>query len=189
MTSDLEYNDFTNVLQEWELGDDKALNRLIPEIFEALKQRARGVFQEEGGEDVLQATALVNELYLRLVEGNKIQFDSRAHFFVVATRMMRRILVEHARKRQTLKRGQNLQVSLDNASPAYCFDPVTALAVEKALRKMEANHPRTARVLELKMFGELENSEIAQVLQISLATVKREWVDAKKMMFLKLRGF
>ncbi|MDJ0840309.1 MAG: ECF-type sigma factor [Acidobacteriota bacterium] len=183
-----EYTEFTRVLQEWELGDDEALDRLIPEIYEALKHRALGIFKEEMGEGILQATALVNELYLRLAEGNRIQFKSRTHFFVVATRMMRRILVEQARKRQTLKRGQNMNVTLDHIDDAYLFDPDTALAVDKALKKLEIDHPRTARVLELKIFGELENTEIAEALQISPATVKREWADAKRLMFLTLRG-
>jgi len=183
-----EYTEFTKVLQEWELGDDRALDRLIPEIYDALKYRALGVCREETGAGVLQATALINELYLRLAAGNRIQFKSRTHFFVVATRMMRRILVEHARKRKTLKRGQNMNVTLDNVDDAYPFDPDTALAVDKALKKLEIDHPRTARVLELKIFGELENTEIAEALQISLATVKRDWADAKVQMFLILRG-
>lgn len=183
-----EYTEFTKVLKEWELGDDEALSNLIPEIYDSLKHRALGVFREEMGEGVLQATALVNELYLRMAAGNRIQFHNRVHFFVVATRMMRRILVEHARKRQTLKRGQNMNVTLDNVDEAVLCDPDTALAVDKALKKLEEDRPRTARVVELKIFGEMENTEIAEALEISLATVKREWADAKVQMFLILRG-
>ena len=181
--------EITVLLQEWGKGEDHALNQILPMVYSELHAQARRIFSDEGGENLLQATALVNEAYLRLAQGSKIHFESRAHFFALASRMMRRILVEQARKRHAQKRGSGLLVSLDDRETGLAkssMDAETVLSLDKALSSLEKTSPRTARVLELKIFGEMEIREIAEILELSPATIKREWRRAKQQLFLVL---
>ena len=177
----------TRLLHEWGGGRSEALEELVPMVYKELHQQARRCFHERG-ESLLQATALVSEVYLRLASSKQIEFQDREHFFCIAGRMMRRILVEHARKRLTAKRGGNLTVTLDERvdAPALEMDLPMIISLEAALDELEKKHPRQARILEWKVFAGMENREIANVLGISLATVKREWVQAKQRIFLIL---
>lgn len=179
----------TLLLQDWERGEVDALDRLVPAVYRELRAIAGNYFQAEKGQ-TLCATALVNEVYLRLAEGERIAFRDREHFFCLAGRMMRRILVEHARKRLTRKRGGELRVTLDDHNEPGAFptmDLPTMITLGDGLDALEKEQPRAAQILELRIFAGLNNSEIAEVTQLSLATVKREWTLAKQRLFLFMR--
>lgn len=181
------YLEVTRLLHEWGGGRSGALEELVPMVYKELHQQAKRCFHERG-ENLLQATALVSEVYLRLAGSKQIEFQDREHFFCIAGRMMRRILVEQARKRLTAKRGGNLTVTLDERidAPAMEMDLPMIISLETALDKLEKDYPRQARILEWKVFAGMGNREIANVLEISLATVKREWAQAKQRIFLIL---
>ncbi len=185
--------EITVLLREWGKGEDHALHQLLPLVYEELHALAKRVFSAERGENVLQTTALVHEVYMRLVQGGKIQCESRVHFFALASRMMRRILVEHARKRLAQKRGGEplitIDESMDSAPIPGELRADTVLLLDKAISCLDKSYPRAARVLEWKVFGELEHREIGEVMGLSTTTVKREWARAKQQLFLVLKGY
>jgi RNA polymerase sigma factor (TIGR02999 family) len=172
--------DVTQLLLAWSRGEEEALHALIPLIYRELRQRARRYMGRERPGHTLQTTALINEAYLRLVSSNPVAWESRSHFFAVAACMMRRILVDHARARRSLKRGgEGRPVSLDeellvSASPAR--DLVT---LDDALEALSALDARKGRVVELRFFGGLSVEETAGVLKVSSQTVLRDWKLAK----------
>jgi RNA polymerase sigma factor (TIGR02999 family) len=172
--------DVTQLLLAWSRGEEEALHALIPLIYRELRQRARRYMGRERPGHTLQTTALINEAYLRLVSSNPVAWESRSHFFAVAACMMRRILVDHARTRRSLKRGgEGRPVSLDeellvSASPAR--DLVT---LDDALEALSALDARKGRVVELRFFGGLSVEETAGVLKVSSQTVLRDWKLAK----------
>ena len=183
-----EPGEITQLLNKWSDGDPQALNELVPMVYGHLRALAGGYLGRESQERTLQATALVNEVYLRL-EGKTISFTDRDHFFRATARMMRRLLVSKARSRQSLKRGQDAVKTLDlleKEPEDGGLDLETLLTVEEALGRLESRFPRLARIVELRVFLGLENHEIGEVLNISLATVKREWVVAKRRLFATL---
>ena len=187
----MQSNDFgevTLLLNKWSSGDSEVLNELLPLVYDHLRRLAGGYLRRESHEQTLQATALVNEIYLRL-EGKTICFTDRDHFFRVITRMMRRMLVSSARHRHSLRQGQDLNETLDllvNDPLDDKLDLETLLVVEDALGRLETRFPRLARIVELRVFVGLKNDEIGEVLDISLATVKREWTLAKRRLFVAL---
>jgi len=145
-----------------------------------LHRLARRYMKRERPGHTLQATALVNEAYLRLVEVKRVQWQSRAHFFAMAARMMRRILVDHARARDNSKRGGDVsRVSLDEAVVVSSEPEHDLLGLDEALRRLEAVHPRKGQVVELRFFGGLSLEETAEALHVSIDTVKRDWRFAK----------
>jgi RNA polymerase sigma factor (TIGR02999 family) len=168
------------LLLAWEAGEASAFDRLVPLVHAELRRLARRYMRRERSGHTLQATALINEAYVRLIEGKQVRWQNRAHFFAVAARMMRRILVDSARARGNAKRGGDVQrVALDQVvlvSPQVGEDLV---ALDEALQKLEIAHPRKSRVVELKFFGGLNLDEVAEALQISRDTVKRDWRFAK----------
>jgi RNA polymerase sigma factor (TIGR02999 family) len=172
--------DVTQLLLAWSRGEEEALHALIPLIYRELRQRARRYMGRERPGHTLQTTALINEAYLRLVSSNPVAWESRSHFFAVAACMMRRILVDHACTRRSLKRGgEGRPVSLDeellvSASPAR--DLVT---LDDALEALSALDARKGRVVELRFFGGLSVEETAGVLKVSSQTVLRDWKLAK----------
>lgn len=183
-------NEVTLLLKDWGRGEPEALGKLVPAVYKELRSMAGRHFRGEKEGQTLCATALVNEVYVRMAEGERIVFQDREHFFGIAGRMMRRILVEHARKRLTQKRGGNLKVTLNEETDGAAFgklDLPTMIALNDALESLEQEFPRAARVLEWRVFGGLNNSEIASVSGFSLATVKREWTLAKQRLFVRLR--
>lgn len=183
-------HDVTLLLKDWGRGESEALSKLVPAVYSELRAMAGRYFRTEKDGQTLCATALVNEVYVRMAEGERIIFQDREHFFGIAGRMMRRILVEHARKRLTQKRGGNLKVTLNEDTDGSSFgklDLATMIAVNDALESLEQEFPRAARILEWRVFGGLNNSEIASVSGYSLATVKREWALAKQRLFVRLR--
>jgi len=183
------FAEVTLILHGWERGESDALEKLVPAVYRELRAMAGSYFNMER-EQTLCATALVNEVYVRLAEGERINFQDREHFFCIAGRMMRRILVENARKRLTQKRGGSLQVTLDEQTDIGSFGAIdlpTMITLGDAMDQLEKDHPRAARILEWRIFAGLNNGEIAEVANISLATVKREWTLAKQRLFLYMR--
>ncbi len=170
----------TQLLQEWQAGDRQALDRLIPVVYEELSRQASHYLRHERPGHTLQTTALVHEAYLRLVDAQDVQWQGRAHFFAVAANLMRRILVEHARKKGADKRGGSaIRLALDEAMLVAGAPDVDLLAVDEALEKMEAFDPQQAQIVELRFFSGLSVEETACVLGVSPRTVKRDWSVAR----------
>ena len=170
----------TELLLAWSNGDPSALEQLVPIVYQELRRLARHYMRQERPGHTLEATALVNEAYLRLIDLNRMQWQDRAHFFSVAAQTMRRILVEFARRRHRHKRGgQDQQVALDEAAQVS-QDPKTDLvALNEALCALAAVDARMSQVVELRFFGGLSIEETAEVLRVSPETVMRDWRTAK----------
>jgi RNA polymerase sigma-70 factor, ECF subfamily len=172
--------DVTRLLVEWRGGDPGALDRLIPLVYDELRRVARGYMRDERANHPLQSTALVHEAYLRLVGLDRVDWQSRNQFYAVSARMMRRILVEEARKRDARKRGAEAShVVLDEALVPAPEKGADVLALEDALERLEALDERKARVVELRCFAGLSVAETAEVLGVSEETVFRDWRMAK----------
>lgn len=176
--------DVTQILAEWRNGDSAALNELLPVIYDELRQQADRYLRRESPGHTLQATALVNEAYLRLVDQTSVNWQNRAHFFGAAANLMRQILIQHARAKHAEKRGGAAQkLYLDEVS-ALADNSVNEpnldlLALDDALDELAAVAPQQSRVVELRFFAGLSIEETAEALGISPATVKREWNMAK----------
>ena len=170
----------TKLLIDWRRGNQKALDRLMPIIYEELRRQAHRYMQGQQKGHSLQTTDLINETYLRLLDCSKVSWKNRLHFFAVTARLMRRILVDHARSRNYQKRGGGLErISLDlNQIPAIRHDP-DLVALDDALEALAAEDDRKSRVVELRFFGGLSVEETAEVLGISGQTVMRDWRLAK----------
>jgi RNA polymerase sigma factor (TIGR02999 family) len=176
----------TALLLEWRQGDKGALDRLVPLVYEELRRVARAHLKAERGHS-LQTTALVHEAYFRLVDLDRMTINSRTHFFAVTARLMRQILVDHARKRLAGKRGGGLTiVSLDDVSPAAKTTAVDVLALDEALDQLTSVDARLCHVVELRFFAGLNIDETAEALDVSTATVERDWVVAKAWLFQRL---
>ena len=164
----------TNLLLEWGNGDSSALERLTPIIYHELLRLARARLSRENRDCTLQPTALVHECYLRLADQTRLQWQNRAHFYAVAANTMRRVLIDQARKRKSLKRGQGVQVTLQTGMDVARERGPDVLALDEALQRLAGLDARKSRVIELKFFGGMTSEEIGQVLGISVATVGRE---------------
>jgi len=180
MTDDSrEPTDVTMLLNAWSDGNQNALDELMPVVYQELRKLARSYLRAERPEHTLQPTALVNEAYLRLVDQKNVRWENRRHFFGIAAQLMRRILVDHARKRQSEKRGGGeALIPFEDAKgvPVKAWDLV---ALDDALKDFATIDPRSAKIVELRQFGGLSIDETADVLEISPATVKRDWTLAK----------
>ena len=177
----------TGLLLSWRQGDTAALDRLIPLVYEELRRVAGRRLRGETPEHSLQATALVHEVYLRLVDVDRMTLTSRAHFFGVAATLMRQILVDHARRQRADKRGGGVtMLSLDEASPAAWTSSVDVLALDEALDALSAIDSRQCRVVELRFFAGLKIDETAEALGVSPATAEREWALAKAWLYRQL---
>ncbi len=169
----------TRLLLDWSCGNEAALTSLFPLVYEELRVIAQGHLRHERSAHTLQRTALVHEAFLRLVDQKSVNWQSRAQFFGLASQMMRRILVDHARKRAAAKRGSDpLRVDLDEVLGEADAD-VDFEAFDVLLQRFEAIEPRSGRLVELRFFGGLSIDEAATVLDISVATAKRDWVIAR----------
>ena len=189
MTGPDDRRDVTQLLQDWRGGRQDALDRLMALVYDELHLIASRHMAREWRPGSLQTTALVNEAYLKLVDQRGVDWQNRAHFFAIAATVMRRILVDNARKEQRSKRGSGMPaLSLDDAAerPALTVDSVDTLALDTALTKLEALDPDQARVVELRFFGGLTVEETAEVVGSSPATVKREWALAKGWLYRQL---
>jgi RNA polymerase sigma factor (TIGR02999 family) len=170
----------TDLLREWREGDASALERLIPLVYRELRTLARRCLHGDRAGETLQTTGLVNEAYLRLVRSQRVQWRDRGHFFAVATQLMRRVLVDEARKRSFQKRGANpVRVSLEDAHLAAPERDIDLLALDEAMDALARFAPRKCRVVEMRFFGGLTIEETAAVLGVSADIVKREWRTAK----------
>ena len=179
----------TNLLAAWTGGDDAALDRLTPLVQEELRRIARRHMGHERAGHILQPTALVNEAYLRLIDVRRVRWNDRAHFFAMAARLMRRILVDDARARGYQKRGGGRQqVTLDDQVLGSDDRPTDLVALDDALEALAAIDKRRSRVVELRFFGGLRIEETATVLKISPETVTRDWRLAKVWLLRELRG-
>jgi RNA polymerase sigma-70 factor, ECF subfamily len=179
----------TLLLKEAQSGNKAALDELLPLVYDELRRLAAYHLQRERSDHTLQPTALVHEAYLRLVDQRAVDWQNRAHFFGLAAEMMRRILVNHARARQAAKRGgYETRISLDEVLDWAEQREVDFVALDGALEKLTVLDPQQARIVELKFFGGLSVEEIATLLTISTATVKREWRMAKAWLFQQLGG-
>lgn len=173
-------SDVTRLLMEWSNGSEEALRQLMPLVHGELHRLARRHMRRERPHHTLQPTALVNEAYLRLVDQKEARWESRSHFYSVAANVMRRILVDHARKRLAEKRGGGAEdVSFDEAVGAPGAPRLSPLEVDDALRKLEVLDSRQSRIVELKFFVGLGIEEIANLMNVSPATVVRDWRTAK----------
>lgn len=166
--------DVTNLLLGWSEGDASALERLTPIIYDDLLRLARSRLKREYGNCTLQPTALVHESYLRLADQTKLQCENRAHFYALAANIMRRVLIDHARKRRADKRGGGLRITLKTGMDFAEGRTPDSLVLDEALRKLAEFDERKSRAIELKFYGGMTTEEIALVLGISVATVGRE---------------
>ena len=177
----------TDLLAAWSNGDRDALSRLLPLVYGELQQVARRYLRAERPNHTLQPTALVHEAYEKLVGQDRTQWQNRAHFFAIAAEIMRRILVDHARKGQVGKRGGGaVRVALEESAAVEDRRDVEVLSLDELLTSLTKLDPRQARIVELRYFGGLSIEETAKALEISPATVKREWTVARAWLFRKM---
>ena len=178
----------TELLRAWSQGDGSALDRLVPLVYEELHRLARRYMRQERPDHTLQATSLVNEAYLRLIDVNRVEWRNRAHFLALAAQMMRRILVEFARNRHRQKRGGGaVHVSLDDVHELPNSKDCDLAALSDALTGLGAFDARMSQVVELRFFGGLTVEETADVLNVSPETVMREWKTAKAWLLREIR--
>jgi RNA polymerase sigma factor (TIGR02999 family) len=179
----------TQLLKAWGSGDDNALERLTPVVENELHRIAHRCMAGESPGHTLQTTALVNEVYLRLVNVHAVSWQDRAHFFAISARMMRRILTDFARSRHYQKRGGGaVQVSFDEALVVAPEKNADIMALDQALTRFAALYPRQSQVVELRFFGGLEVEEAAEALKVSPETIKRDWRFAKSWLLRAMNG-
>jgi len=184
-------NDVTQLLKRWRKGSRDAESELMERVQGELRRLAAGYLRHERGGQTLQPTAVVNEAYIRLLPQRGVSWANRAHFFGIAAKMMRRVLVDHARRKRAIKRdaGPGEPVSISGVpSPAREADPVDVLALHTALSELGELDKRQAEIVEMRFFAGLTVEEVAEVLAISPATVKREWATAKMWLRRQMRG-
>lgn len=178
----------TQLLVDWQQGDQSALKKLMPLIYDELRRMAHRYVQHERNGHTLQTTALVNEAYVRLAGQEKPEWQNRSHFFAVTAQVMRHILIDHARRRRYLKHGgQFQQVSMEEAELMSDARAAELIALDEALDELKEFDPRKSRVVELRYFGGLSLEETANALEISVMTVRRDWRAAKAWLFREMR--
>jgi RNA polymerase sigma factor (TIGR02999 family) len=185
-------SDITRLLHEWQEGDKRALEELMPLVYDELRHLASRYLSRERSNHTLQTTALVHEAYMKLAGQRRTDWQSRAHFYGIAAQCMRRILVDHARADDRVKRGRDVAVvQLDDTVAAHVSAPSRAfetLALDRALTTLEAMDREQGRIVELRYFGGLTIEETAAVMGTSPATVKREWAIARAWLYRELSG-
>lgn len=182
--SEGERGEVTQLLVKWALGDQDALENLMPLVYGELKRLAGSYLRRERPDHTLQSAALVNEAYVRLIDQKKVRWQNKAHFFGIAAQMMRRILVDHARGHQAAKRGAGVEMlELNEAVDQVQKQSVNLLGLDEALKTLEKMDPQQGRIVELRFFSGLSIEETAEVLGISPATVKRDWAAARAWLY------
>src|SRR6266699_1140631 len=180
-------NEVTQLLLAWSDGDQAALDKLTPLVYEELRRMAHRYMNRERPGHTMQTTALVNEAYIRLVNRKNVHWENRAHFFAIAAQLMRTILVDHARSHAYQKRGGGSRnITLDEAMVVSQQRAAEVVALDEALKELAAIDPQQSRIVELRFFGGLTIEEIAEVLGLSPATIKREWSPAKAWLYHEL---
>jgi RNA polymerase sigma-70 factor (ECF subfamily) len=187
-TNDAALGDISKLLVAWTGGEQSALDKLTPIVYQELHRLARRYMKGERPGHSLQTTALVNEAYLRLVDYKRMQWQNRAHFFAVSAQVMRRILVEHARRRNLKRGGAVPHVSLDEAAQVVGSRPADLVALDDAMNSLARLDPRKVQVVEMRFFGGLSVEETAEVLKVSSVTVMRDWSTAKAWLYRELSG-
>jgi len=176
-------SEITDLLQRWHAGDRKALDALVPSVYKALERVAHQQLRKERPDHTLQTAALVNEAYLRLVGMNTPPWESRTHFFAIASQLMRQVLIDYARRHRAGKRGGGETISLDDSGLLEGGNnrstDVDILALDEALQTLAQIDDRKAKVVELRFFGGLTFEEVAEILKVSPMTVSRDWTTAK----------
>jgi RNA polymerase sigma factor (TIGR02999 family) len=181
--------DASALLRAWGHGDLGARDNLLPLVYQQLRRSAAAYLRRERGDHTLQPTALVHEAYLRLVGQDRVAWQNRGHFFGVAAQMMRRILVDCARERHAAKRpGAGLRVALDDRIGAVGPPDVEVLLLEQALEELTVLDPRQGQIVELRYFGGLSETEVAETLSVSRSTVTREWQTARAWLYRRITG-
>ena len=182
-------HEITQLLAAWREGNQAALDELYPLVYDELHRLARRYMSRERKGHTLQTTALINEAYVRLVDQRNVQWANRSHFFAISAQIMRRILIDHARRHSYAKRGGGArQVSLDETATMVKGDFSEVLRLDEALKSLAQLDPRRSQVVELRYFGGLNNEEIAGVLKISENTVIRDWNMARAWLYRQLSG-
>ena len=182
-------SEITGLLVDWSNGDRDALEKLLPLVETELRRLAHSYMRRENPDHTLQTTALVNEAYLKLVDQNKTRWQNRAHFFGIAARIMRRILLNYARDQHRAKRGgKAIQVSLSDASVVSLERTEELLALDEALQRLALVDERKSQVVELRYFGGLDVEETAEVLHVSPITVMRDWKFAKAWLLREIQN-
>jgi RNA polymerase sigma factor (TIGR02999 family) len=180
-------DNLTGLLLEWRDGDKAALDRLMPLVYNELRRIAHRYVQRERNDHTLQTSALVNEAYLRLAGQRKVDWQNRSHFFAVTAQVMRHVLIDHARRRRYAKHGgEAQQVPLKDAAEMSLQRAAELIALDEALEELQKFDERKSRVVELRYFGGLSLEETAEVLQISVMTVRRDWRAAKAWLFRRM---
>ncbi|MBI4468213.1 MAG: sigma-70 family RNA polymerase sigma factor [Acidobacteria bacterium] len=179
--------DVTRLLLNWSGGDREALDELTPLVCEELRRQARRAMRRERPGHTLQTTALVNEVYIRLVDQAKVNWQNRAHFFAICAKLMRQILIDYARRRRSGGGERRaIMVSLDEASEVASERAAELIAVDEALESLAALDPRQSQIVELRFFGGLTIEETGHVMRISHATVEREWHTARAWLYREI---
>ncbi|HEX8814597.1 MAG TPA: sigma-70 family RNA polymerase sigma factor [Terriglobales bacterium] len=169
----------TELLRQWNQGDAQAREELMPLVYNELRRLAAAYLRRERGDHTLQPTALVNEAYLKLIEQKDVSWKDKGHFFAITAQLMRRVLVDHARGHLAKKRGSGAKVALDDVVVMSNDQPGDLLSLDESLGALQKVDARQAQIVELKVFAGLSVEEISELLQISPATVKRDWSMAK----------
>lgn len=181
-------HDVTRLLAELKRGTPEAAEQLAPLVYAELHQLAVHAMRRESDGHTLQPTELVHEAFIRLMGQRNVDWRNRSHFYGIASQMIRRILIDHARKRRTAKRDHGIRVTLDESIGTAADASLDLLALEEALLRLEAADPRQAHVVELRFFGGLDIPETAEALGVSAATVKRDWAFARAFLLRALDG-
>jgi len=182
-------HNITHLLKEWSDGDERALDRLTPLVYSELRQQAARYLRRERRNHSLQTTALINEAYLRLIDARNVHWQNRAHFFAIAAKLMRRILVDYARRRDAEKRGPSqIRLTLSDVVAVVNETDVDVLAIDEALDRLAVIDPQQARIVELRFFSGLSVEETAAALGISPKTVKRDWSVARAWLRREIGG-
>lgn len=180
-------HEVTQILHDWSSGDANAPERLMPFVYDELRRLARSFLVRERDSHTLQPTALVNEAYLRLVDQTRVNWRNRAHFYGIASSMMRRVLIDHARAHAAEKRGGDaIHLSLEDVQVPLEQRAASFIALDEALKKLEEMDQRKCQVVEMRFFGGLSDQEIADVLGVTTRTVLRDWKKARLWLYREL---
>ena len=181
--------EITQLLVAWGKGDETALDQLIPVVYGELRRIAGNFMRRQNQAHTLQASALVNEAFLRLVDSNKVNWQSRTHFFAVSAQLMRRVLVDAARRRNSQKRGgDRLRITLDDRVDISNENETDLVALDEAMTRLANLNPRHSRIVELRYFGGLTEEQVADTLNISARTVRRDWSVARAWLYRELQS-
>jgi RNA polymerase sigma factor (TIGR02999 family) len=181
--------EITQLLLAWGKGDNAALDELIPVVYGELRRIAGNFMRRQNPGHTLQASALVNEAFLRLVDSNKVNWQSRTHFFAVSAQLMRRVLVDAARRRNSQKRGgDRFRITFDDRIDISDEDETDLVALDEAMTRLADLNPRHSRIVELRYFGGLTEEQVAETLNISARTVRRDWSVARAWLYRELQS-